>query len=340
MRYQKLGNSGLLVSELGLGTMLFGDSSSRGTSKEDAIRMLDMYLDHGGNHVDTANVYGDSELILGEALREKQRDRIVLASKVRFPPGGNTDPNGRGLSRKHILDAVENSLKLLQTDYLDLYYFHMWDPLTPIAESIRAMEDLIRDGKVRYWGVSNFKAWHIMKAAGVADQLGANRCIAAQYQYSLIKRDIEYEYADLCLQEGLGLVPWGALGQGFLTGKYKPEEAPTEGRIGGADDSWEETWARRNTARNWETLRVVFEVAEAHEVPPSQVALAWLCHQPWVGSALIGARTLKQFEDNLQAKDVVLTSEEVQRLTDASTLPEMYPYRMMQEYSNREEQRR
>ncbi len=334
MEHRPLGHSGLVVSELCLGTMIFGESSERSTDEPTAVRMVHQYLEAGGNFVDTADVYagGRSEEITGRALKGR-RSQVVLATKVRFPTG--QDPNDVGLSRRHIMAACEASLRRLGTDYIDLLYAHMWDPVTPIEESLRAFEDLVTAGKVRYIGVSNFKAWQVMKALGVCDAHAWVRFIAAQYQYSLVVRDIEREFTSLFETEGLGLVPWGPLGGGFLSGKYKRGERPTAGRIATTPDRDEESWARRATERNWAILDAVDEVAKARGKSYSQVALAWLLARPTVVAPIVGARTPEQLADNLGAIGWKLTSEELTLLDDASAIEEGYPYRMIRVYGAR-----
>lgn len=328
MRYKQLGNTGLLVSDLALGTMLFGGTDTRDTREGDARQMVARYLDAGGNHIDTANVYtgGRSEEIVGQAI-SGQRDKVILATKVRFPTGEGR--NEQGLSRHHITQAVEASLRRLNTDYIDLYYMHGWDPLTPLDESLRAFDDLVQAGKVRYTGVSNFKAWQMMKALATSDARGYVRFVAAQYQYSLVMRDIEYEFADLCASEGVGLVPWGPLGGGFLSGKYRRGEQPESGRIADSPESYEEAWQRRNTERNWRIIDAVGAIAGARDATYPQIALAWLRAQPTVSSVIIGARTLEQFDDNIKAAEIDLTPDELAQLDAASQPPEMYPYRMI-----------
>lgn len=337
MQNKRLGNSGLYVSELSLGTMLFGEESGRSTPEADAIRMVHAYIDHGGNHLDTANVYagGRSEEIIARALAGGRRNRVTLATKVRFGASPEDDLGG-GLSRRVIMGQVEESLRRLGTDVIDLYYMHGWDPHTPIEESLRAFDDLVRAGKVRYIGVSNFKAWQVMRALGLSDRNGWARYIAAQYQYSLVVRDIEYEYTSLFEAQGLGLMPWGPLGGGFLTGKYRREEPPTEGRISTTGSDAEEAWERRATERNWRIVDTVERVAQERDATVPQVAIAWLRAQPTVSSVIIGARTLDQFADNIAAADLDLTTEELRRLDAASALPELYPYRMMQAYGMEE----
>lgn len=333
MEHNRLGNSGLYVSDLSLGTMLFGEESGRGTPEADAIRMVHAYIDHGGNHIDTANVYagGRSEEIIAKALTDGRRQQVTLATKVRFGAAPESDM-GAGLSRRVIIDQVEGSLRRVGTDVIDLYYMHGWDPHTPIEESLRAFDDLVRDGKVRYIGVSNFKAWQVMQALGISDECGWARFIAAQYQYSLVVRDIEYEYRSLFEAQGIGCMPWGPLGGGFLTGKYQRDHKPTEGRIANTGDDLEEAWERRATERNWRIIDAVEQVALERNATVPQIALAWLRAQPIVSSVIIGARTLEQFEDNIAAAHVDLAEHELDRLDEASTLPEMYPYRMMQVY--------
>ena len=338
MKYNQLGQSGLLVSELCLGTMIFGEEGSRGTPPDEATEIILRFIEAGGNHIDTADVYagGRSEEIVGEAIKGN-RDQIVLATKVRFPKGEGR--NDAGLSRHHIMKGIHDSLRRLDTDYIDLYYMHCWDSLTPLEESLRALEDLVTSGKARYIGVSNFKAWQLMKALGICDKKGWARFVAGQYQYSLVKRDIEYEFLDLCLSEGVGLTPWGPLGGGFLSGKYERGQRPTDasvGRIATMPDDTEETWVRRDLERNWNIIDIVGEIAEARGATYSQVALAWARVQPAVSSVIIGVRTMAQLDDNLGATDFDLTGEELAKLDKVSALPELYPYRFIENYGQRE----
>ena len=323
-----------MTSDIALGTMIFGEEGPRGTRPDDAERIIHAYLDAGGNHLDTANVYagGRSEEVTGKAINGK-RDRIILATKVNFPMGDG--PNQRGLSRFNIMRAVEDSLRRLATDYIDLYYMHCWDYNTPIEESLRAFDDLVRQGKVRYIGMSNFKAWQVMKALSVSNASSLERFVAGQYQYSLVMRDIEYEFVELFDSEGIGLTPWGPLGGGFLTGKYKRGDKPEEGRIAAMEDDTEEAWHRRNTERNWAIIDVMGSIAEERGVTYSQVAVTWTRRQPTVSSVIIGVRTMEQLEDNLGAAELELSDDEIQRLNRASQLPEMYPYRFIESYSRK-----
>lgn len=339
MKYRQLGKSGLLVSSLCLGTMIFGEDTPRATLPEEAERIIRHFLGVGGNHIDTANVYagGRSEEIIGKALKGYPRDQVVLATKVRGKIGEG--PNDRGLSRYHMMNSVEASLQRLQTDVIDLLYVHMWDPITPLEETLRTLDDLVRTGKVRYIGVSNFKAWQIMKALAVSDSHSWVRFVAAQLQYSLVVRDIEREFSDLCLNEGLGITPWGPLGGSFLTGKYHPDHRPTsasEGRLGWSPLEHEEAWDRRATERNWRTLETVDEIVKAHPgATYSRVALAWLLSRPAVSSVIFGARTMDQLEDNLGTTELQLTEDEMARLNQISAPEEGYPYRMIRLYSPR-----
>lgn len=338
MNYRKLGRSGLLVSELCLGTMIFGETSERGTPKDEAIHMIQRFLDAGGNHIDTADVYtgGRSEMIVGEAIKGK-RDQVVLATKVRGRTGPG--PNDAGLSRYHIMNAVEASLRRLDTDVIDLLYLHLSDALTPLDETLRAIDDLVRAGKARYVGVSNFKAWLLMKALALSDANGWARFVAAQYQYSLVVRDIEPEFTELCLNEGVGLTPWGPLGGGFLSGKYQKGHRPqtaAEGRLATQPDRDEEAWMRRDTERNWQIIEAIGDIIEAHPgATYSQVALAWLLAQAAVSSVIIGARTMSQLEDNLGTENLKLAPDEINRMNEVSAPVEGYPYRMIRLYGAR-----
>ncbi|MEO1513464.1 MAG: aldo/keto reductase [Bacteroidota bacterium] len=333
MQYKPIGNSGLITSNLTLGTMIFGEKSVRSTPKKEALAIIDRYLAAGGNHLDTADVYanGQSEQIVGEALKGRRSD-VLVASKVRFRTSQNI--NAEGLSRWNITKGVHASLKRLQTDYLDLLYVHCFDPITPLEESIRALDDLIQSGKVRYIGISNFKAWQLMKAQGLCQQFNANKFIAAQYQYSLVKRDIEYEFFDLFESEGVGLLPWGPLGGGFLSGKYTRDQ-PQSGRIATTSEETEESWERRNTEKNWKIMDKMQELCKKHDATPSQLAIAWILSKPVVSSVILGVRTMEQLTDNLASNQLSLSAEDLGELDRLSTLEELYPYRMIEAYGAR-----
>jgi aryl-alcohol dehydrogenase-like predicted oxidoreductase len=318
--------------------MIFGEDSERSTPAKEAEKIITKFLAEGGNHIDTANVYasGRSEEIVGKAIKN-YRGQVVLATKVRFSMGQG--PNDQGLSRYHIINSVEDSLRRLDVETIDLLYMHAWDPLTPIDESLKAFDDLVTTGKVRYIGVSNFKAWQVMKSLGVSDKNRWARFTAAQYQYSLVVRDIEAEFSDLCVNEGLGIVPWGPLGGGFLTGKYKqgkrPEDA-SEGRIAVMDEGTEEHWDLRSTPENWELLDLMGDIAEKNNCTHSQIAIAWLLSKPAVSSVIIGVRTMDQLEDNLGFRDLKLTEEDLSRLNELSKPSSRYPYRFIDKYALRE----
>ena len=329
MEYGWLGKSGLQVSELCLGTMTFGEETDEVTART----MIDLFLEAGGNFVDTADVYGKtsglSEEIVGRALKGR-RNKVILATKVFFPTGSR--PNDRGLSRIHIMQAVEASLRRLQTDYIDLYYVHCWDGKTALEETLLILNNLVESGKVRYLGVSNFTAWQLMKALSISEKRGWSKFICLQPQYSLVVRDIEREILPLCREEGLGVVVWGPLGGGFLSGKYRRgEKPPEESRIARAEETWEEAWSRRATEKNFRILDVVGKIASSKDKSYAQVALAWVRSQPGITSPIIGARTPEQLKDNLGSVGWELTSEELEALDKVSRLEVGYPYRFIRQ---------
>lgn len=239
------------VSALALGTMVFGEEGPRGTPPDEARRLIDTLLGAGGTHSDTANVYagGRSEEMVGAAIGGR-RHQVTLATKVRFRTGDG--PNDEGLSRQHVLRAVEASLKRLDTDHVDVLYAHCWDPWTPLEETLNVLDEVVRRGMARYLGVSNFRGWQVAKARTLQRERSLAPFVAAQDQMSLVERDVDPEFDSLCWEEGIGMVPWGPLGGGFLTGKYRRDEAPDAdtGRIGGTPDHAEEAWARRDRERN------------------------------------------------------------------------------------------
>lgn len=328
MEYRRLGGTGLKVSELSLGCMTFG----RETNEEEANKIVDRFIDVGGNFLDTANVYaaGASEEILGRALKHHRRDALVVATKVRFNAnlfmGKPVGPNEWGLSRGHIMAEVENSLRRLETDYIDLYQVHSWDFETPIEETMRALDDLVRQGKVRYLGASNFTAWQLMKSLWVSDKYSLARFDSLQPQYSLISREIERELLPLCRSEQVGVIPWSPLGGGFLTGKYRSGQKPPEdARLAKMD-----MWNRLSNERNYATLEAVEHIAQERGRSIAQVALAWVNQQPGISSVIYGARTLAQNDDNLGAVGLKLEKQELDSLDQASALPiaREYPFAM------------
>lgn len=321
MRIRKLGRTGLKVSNLCLGAMTFGNQQW-GCDEATSKAIVDRFLEAGGNFIDTADVYvsGVSEEITGRAIRDK-RQSLVLATKVAGPMGGG--PNDLGLSRKHILDAVDASLRRLGTDYIDLYQVHAYDPTTPLDETLGALDDCIRSGKVRYAGCSNYSAWQLMKANALARELGTARFDCLQPQYSLICRFVEREHLPLCIEEGIGVIPWSPLAGGLLTGKMGKGQAPPEGSRASVDTMNQE---RFSSERNLEIADVVAQVARTLGKTSSQVALAWVTRQEGVTSSIFGARTLEQLEDNLGAADLTLDEEAIRRLEEISQLELVYPY--------------
>jgi aryl-alcohol dehydrogenase-like predicted oxidoreductase len=314
------------VSRLCLGTMLMGEK----TPVDESHRMLDHYLEAGGNFVDTADTYGDgtSEETLAPWLA-RHRDEVVLATKVRFSV---SDPGGAGLSADRIARACEASLRRLGTDVIDLYQVHAPDPDTPLEETLEALDGLVRAGKVRALGVSNFPGWLLAWAVALQDRHGWAPFVSLQPQYSLVERSIELELLPFCRAAGLGVIPWGPLGAGFLSGKYARGERPPEGsRMADAGDDWEEAPDRRAIERNFRVVDAAGEIAEARGVSIPQVALAWLIGTPGVTAPIIGPRTYDQLEDLLGADAVELTADERARLEDPAPPPALYPQRMLRE---------
>ena len=326
MEYRLLGHSGLKVSVLSLGTMTFGGqgkfAKTGQTDVEAAQRQIGLCLDAGINLFDTADVYsgGESEVILGKALGGKRND-VLIASKARFPMGDG--PNDRGSSRHHILRACEASLKRLNTDYLDLYQLHQWDGQTPLEETLRALDDLVSSGKVRYVGVSNFSAWHVMKTLGVAQASHYIRPVSQQIHYTLQAREAEYELLPAAQDQGLGTLVWSPLAGGLLSGKYRRDQAAPEGTRHLAD--WGEPPVRDENAL-YDVVDVLVDIAETRGVSAAQIALAWLIARPQVTSVIVGARNDTQLQDNLKAADITLTTEETEKLNAVSQLPLLYPY--------------
>ena len=329
MDYRLLGRSGLKVSTLILGTMTFGGkgafAKTGDTNAEGARRQIDMALDAGVNMLDTADIYSDgaSEEIIGEVLDKARRDRLMLASKVRFPTG-TKGPNERGLSRHHIIKACEASLKRLKTDHIDLYWCHEWDGVTPVEETLAALDDLQRSGKIGYVGVSNYSGWQIMKTLAVAEKDGFVRPVAQQIHYTLQAREAEYELLPIAVDQGVDAVIWSPLAGGLLSGKYRRGKPEPEGTRKAAQ--WNEPPVY-DIEKLYDIVEVVVAVADAHEgVTPAQVALAWLLTRPGVASVVVGARTDAQLADNLKAASVELTPEDLKKLEEVSRPPLLYPY--------------
>ncbi len=328
MRYYLLGKSGLRVSELALGAMSFGTDWGWGTEINEARKMLDLYLDSGGNFVDTANCYtnGSSERMLGEFLGER-RQQIVLSTKytISTHPG---DPNGGGNHRKSMARSVETSLQRLKTDYIDLLYLHIWDGTTPVEEILRAMDDLVRAGKVLYVGMSDTPAWQISRMQAIADLRGWSPLVALQIEYNLIERTTERELIPMANEMGLGVVPFSPLANGLLSGKYSREECLNEsGSTGfqGSRKSGIESLGKF-TERNMEIVDEVKKVASEVQKSPAQVALAWLLSKSTVTSVLLGASKLEQLENNLGSLNTPLSPDQIKRLDAISRVDMGFPH--------------
>ena len=336
MNYKTLGHTGLKVSELCLGTMTFGENFYGIAVVEQAgvNEMVARSLDAGINFFDTADVYsyGQSEAVLGQSLKDGQvqRDRIIVATKVRSAmseaaTAGTGDVNNVGLSRQHIFSSVEDSLRRLQTDYIDLYQVHGWDVLTPIEETLRALDDLVRQGKVRYIGCSNWAARHLMKALVLAEAHDWAGFVSLQAYYSLVGRDLEHELLPLCREEKIAVLPWSPLSGGFLSGKYTRDNPNPEG-------------ARRSNfqfppideARGFDAIEALEEIAKEKNVTVAQVALAWLLAQTGVTSVIIGANKMTQLEDNLMAAELELSADELETLSATTKPPQLYPEWMIE----------
>ncbi len=327
MELRRLGNSGTVVSAWCLGTMTFGSEADEATS----FAIMDAYVKAGGNFFDTADVYttGVSETIIGRWLKERPEaaKQIVIATKARFPMGDG--PNDIGLSRRHLGVALDESLKRLGVDRIDLYQMHAWDALTPLEETLRFLDDAVRAGKIGYYGFSNYLGWHIAKAAEMAKRFQFAAPVTLQPQYNLLMRDVELEVIPACVDAGIGLLPWSPLAGGWLTGKYKRDEMPTgTTRLGENPKRGGEAFVPRNAQeRTWAVLGALEGVAGARGVSMAEVALAWLVGRPSVTSVILGARTVAQLEENLKAASVKLSAEEIATLDTPSDPPITdYPY--------------
>lgn len=325
MDYRQLGRSGLRISSLTLGTMGYGGGGKFQPVGElgvdDARRQFDLCLEHGVNLVDTANAYslGASEEIVGEAMQGR-RDRLMVATKLRFAMGDG--PNDAGLSRHHVIASVEASLRRLRTDHIDLLQVHQWDGQTPLEETLEALDTLVRAGKVRYVGCSNYSAWHVMKALAVSDRFGYQRFVSQQIHYTPQAREAEFELLPAALDQGLGTMAWSPLAGGLLTGKYRRGQAGPEGSRHLSD--WDEP-PIYDEDRLYDLVDVLVEIGEAHGVSAAQVTLAWLLTRPSVATLVIAARTDEQLTDNLAAASLRLTQAEVARIEAVSRPDLPYP---------------
>ncbi len=334
MEYRNLGTSGLKVSTLCLGTMTFGEADEGsfmhgiGADEPTSFEIMNKAVDAGINFFDTADVYGQdglTERVIGKWFSDHgRRDQVVLATKCRFRMGEG--PNGTGASRYHIVQAVEASLRRLQTDHIDLYQIHMQDVDTPEEETLRALDDLVRAGKVLYIGASNYAAYRLTESHFLSAKLGLERFVSLQAQYSLACRDIEREHVPASQKYGLGIIPWSPLAGGFLTGKYTRDGTPPKGsRL----EKWKQRWEAFDKPKNWDIIEAVQAVADARDASCAQVALAWLLRQPGVSSVIFGARTLEQLEQNLGAATLELSDADLEQLDGASALELGYPYEFM-----------
>jgi len=326
VEYRNLGQSGLRVSVLSMGTMTFGGRGNfanvGSTGVDEARRQVDQCLDAGVNLIDTADVYSDglSEDIIGEVLKGR-RDEVLLATKVRMPMGSG--PNDAGLSRHHVISGCEASLRRLGTDHIDLYQVHEWDGVTPLEETLGALDLLVQQGKVRYVGASNYTGWQIMKALGVAERNHLPRFVSQQVYYSLQARDAEYEIIPSALDQGLGVLVWSPLAGGLLSGKFRRGVEPPAGTRALTD--WGEPPVY-DQEKLYDTVEVLVAIGDGHGVSAAQVALAYLLRRPAVTSLVIGARTSEHLTDNLAAADLTLSDEEVKRLDEVSAPILIYPH--------------
>jgi len=332
MEYRYLGRTGIQISALTLGAQTFGWS----VGPEEARALLDQYVEQGGNYIDAADSYnrGESERIVGRWLKERKlRNRLLIGTKVFFPTG--TSPNDTGLSRKHIQQSLEESLGRLGTDAIDLYQLHCFDRKTPLEETLRVLDDLVRAGKVRYVGVSNFAPSHLQKAIMLASMRGLSAIACLQLEYSLLVRSSEWELLPQCLEEGVGTLAWSPLAGGWLSGKYsRGEPLPPDSRAG-KGDRWDDAAEQRGGERTYAILDVLRRVAGESGHTPAQVALAWMLQRRRVTSALIGARTLEQLRENLLAGEARLAEEQLGGLDDISRMPLPYPYAFIDRYTRK-----
>ena len=334
MKYKKLGAAGVKVSELCLGAMTFGEADEKsfmhkvGADEKTSLAILNRALELGVNFIDTADVYGQdglSERIIGAWIeRDQRRNEIVLATKFRFSMGDG--PNRSGASRYRIMRCVEHSLKRLRTDRIDLYQIHMQDIDAPEDELLRALDDLVTQGKVLYLGCSNYAAYRLMDSLWISRTKSLSQFVTLQAQYSLVTRDLEREHVPLCRAQGVGILPWSPLASGFLSGKYDKGQPPPPGaRL----EQWKDRMRDFDSDRNWKILAAVRGVAAELNATPAGVSLAWLLKQPQVSSCIFGARSIQQLEENVRAADVQLSAEQVARLTEASSFDLGYPYSFM-----------
>jgi len=342
MENKRLGRTGLYVSEICLGAMTFGSKEMNTwgmptSGEEESVKIMNAFVEKGGNFIDTANVYGDSEEVIGRWMTTKRRDELVIATKVRGMMGPG--PNDQGLSRKHIMSAVDSSLKKLQTPFIDLYQVHTWDTDTPLKETFGALNDLVRVGKIRYIGISNFAGHQLQKIVDLSREMGWEDIVCLQPQYNLLCRSTEWDLLPICQYEGIGVIPWSPLAGGWLSGKYKRgEKQPAQGsRVEWAEKiKWKHTdWSTKNDEHTWSVLDAVNKVAKEANKSVAQVSLRWLIQKPGVTCPIIGAKTVSQLEDNLGCLGWSLTAEQMAELDAASAVPIPYPWGEDYQYSRR-----
>jgi aryl-alcohol dehydrogenase-like predicted oxidoreductase len=332
VQYRFLGNTGLKVSELALGTQTFG----WGADEKTAHAMADLFVERGGNLFDTADIYnnGVAESMLGSWLKVREnRHSVIIATKVFFPTGDG--PNDTGVSRKHIFHSIDESLRRLQTDYVDLYQVHCFDLSTPLEETLGAMDDLVRAGKVRYMGASNYTASQLEKALMLSQIHGWESFRSLQAEYSLIVRSTEWELVPLCREEGLGFLAWSPIAGGWLTGKYLRNQSPPPNSRVGRKDRWDDQPEQRESELTWRVIDNLIEIGKNRGKTPAQIALNWILQQPGITAPILGARSLEQLKENLGCTGWQLSEEEMNKLKKASDIPLPYPYRFIERYTRR-----
>ena len=332
MEYRFFGKSGLKVSEIALGVQTFGWCADENV----AYAILDRFVEAGGNLLDTADSYneGRAEQILGNWLKSRNnRDSLVINTKVFFPTGSG--PNDTGLTRKHIFNEIDNSLQRLNTDYIDVYQLHCFDESTPLEETLSALDDLVHLGKVRYIGASNFTASQLQKALMLSQINGWHSFASLQPEYSLLVRSLEWEILPFCRQEGLAVLPWSPLAGGWLTGKYRQDQAPPANSRVGRKDRWDDQAEQRANERTWRIIDTLVSLGEEYGKTPAQVALNWVSNQPGVTSPIMGARTIEQLNDNLGSTGWTLKAEDIEKLNAASATPLPSPYNFIKRYSRK-----
>jgi len=333
MGNKKLGNTGLFVSELCLGAMTFGTTEKNNWGmptalEEESCKMMDTFVAAGGNFIDTANVYGDSEQVVGRWLSKRRREEIVVATKARNPMGPG--PNDTGLSRKHIMASVQDSLRKLQTDYIDLYQVHSFDVDTPLKETFKALDDLVRAGKIRYIGISNFSGYQLQKTIDLVNHMGWDPIVCLQPQYNLLCRSVEWDLVPICVNEGVGIIPWSPLAGGWLAARMTRDSGPQAGsRVAWAEGvGWRPTgWSsKKEDDQTWKIVDTVVEIGKEIGKSAAQVSLRWLMQKKGVTSPIIGAKNLNQLKDNLGAVGWELTAEQMEKLDSVSATPIPYPW--------------